>query len=681
VASEYNVIVPSIKRTAFLLAVFLTAAFAQNTKPVSGVDLGALDKTADPCVDFYQYACGNWMATHPIPLSESRWGRFNELADRNREILRGILEKASADDPKRTPVEQKIGDMYYACMDEKTVDAKGYDPVKPELARVDALADKRAVEAEAIRLHRAAVGVFFSFRAQADPKDSSMTIADADQGGLGLPDRDYYVNGDENSTKLRAAYVEHIAHMFQLIGESSETASTHARAVMVLETSLAKASLDRVARRDPNKRYHKMTVAELAALSPSLDWSAYFDGVGAPKIETLNVDVPDFFSSLDKTLSATDLDTLKAYLKWDILHAAAETLSKPFVDEDFAFYGSTLRGVKELRPRWKRCVDVVDRQLGEALGQKYVDETFGPEGKRRTLQMVREIEKEMGDDLNTLTWMTPETKKAALVKLNAIANKIGYPDTWRDYSSVRVVRDDFQGDVLRASTFEVQRRLHKIGGPVDRKEWVMTPPTVNAYYSPWDNNINFPAGILQPPFYSNGRDDAVNYGGIGAVVGHELTHGFDDQGRKYDAQGNLRDWWTKEDVAEFEKRAQCLIDEYTSFETVPGVHLNGKLTLGENTADNGGVRLAFMALMDSLDGKKPQLIDGFTPEQRLFLGFGQIWCQNQTPESARLLARTDPHSPGKYRADGVVENMLEFQRAFSCKVGQPMVAAPACRVW
>jgi endothelin-converting enzyme/putative endopeptidase len=664
-----------------LFVLFLGAGLAQNAKPAAGVDLGALDKSADPCVDFYQYACGNWMATHPIPPSESRWGRFNELADRNREILRGILEKASVDDPTRTPVEQKIGDLYYACMDEKTVNAKGYDPVKPELASVDALADKRAVEAESIRLHRDAVGVFFSFRSEPDPKNSTMTIADGDQGGLGLPDRDYYLKDDANSVKLRAAYVEHVTHMLQLVGESPETAAGHAQAVMALETELAKASLDRVSRRDPNKRYHKMTVAELAALCPFIDWTQFFDGVGAPKIETLNVDVPDFFRALDKTLTTTSLDTLKEYLRWHVLNAAAESLSQPFVDEDFAFYGKTLRGAKELRPRWKRCVDTVDRQLGEALGQKYVEETFGAEGKQRTLKMVREIEKEMGGDLRTLDWMTPETKKQALVKLEAVANKIGYPDTWRDYSSVRIVRDDFNGDVLRATAFEVQRELHKIGGPVDRMEWHMTPATVNAYYSPPEDNINFPAGILQPPFYANGRDEAVNYGGIGAVVGHELTHAFDDQGRKYDAQGNLRDWWTKEDAVEFEKRAQCLIDEYSRFETVPGVHLNGKLTLGENTADNGGLRLAFMALMDSIDGQETALIDGFTPAQRLFLGFGQIWCQNQTPETARLLAQTDPHSSGRYRANGVVQNMPEFQKAFACKVGQPMVAAPACRVW
>jgi len=622
------------------------------------------------------------MATHPIPPDESRWGRFNELADRNREILRGILEKASTGGASRTPVEQKIGDYYHACMDEGAVNAKGYDPVEPELKRVDALASKKDVEGEVIRLHRDAIPVFFGFRSQADPKNSRMTIADADQGGLGLPDRDYYLKTDENSMKLRAEYVEHIARMLQLIGEPAEAAAARAREIMAFETELAKASMDRVARRDPNAIYHMMTVAQLGSLTPFIDWNRYLDGIGSPKVESLDVNVPDFYSALQKTVDATDLDTLKAYMKWHIVHKWADQLSTPFVDENFAFYGKALTGAKELRPRWKRCVDMVDRGLGEALGQKYVESTFGAEGKAHTLAMVKAIEAEMNKDLHSLDWMTPATKKQAFVKLDAIANKIGYPNKWRDYSSVQIVRNDLFGDTLAATTFEVQRQVKKIGTPVDRMEFHMTPPTVNAYYSPSENNINFPAGILQPPFYSNGRDEAVNYGGIAAVVGHELTHGFDDQGRKFDGEGNLTDWWTKEDATEFQKRAQCLIDEYSSFETIPGVHLNGKLTLGENTADNGGVRLALMALLEFLDGKAAPMVDGYTPEQRLFLGYAQIWCQNQTPEEARLRARTDPHSPGPYRVDGVVRNMPEFQTAFSCKADQPMVAgASACRVW
>jgi endothelin-converting enzyme/putative endopeptidase len=674
-----------LTRLILAAAFLLTAtAFAQNfasPEPASGLDLNALDKTADPCVDFFQYACGTWVATHPIPRDRPMWSTGMELLQRNQETLRGILEKASVDDAKRTPVEQKIGDFYYACMDEKTVNAKGYDPLKPELARIDALSDKRALRAELVSLHRQGIRVWFEFASSPDPKNSTMNIGDADQGGLGLPDRDYYLKDDAKSVALRAGYVKHVAAMLQLIGEAPEQAGAHARAILAFETLLAKGSLDLTARRDPDNVYHKMTVAQLAALCPFIHWPAYFRGVGAPKIDSLNVDVPDFFRALNAAVAATSLDNLKAYLRWHVVHARAPRLAPAFVDENFAFYGKALTGTKELPPRWKRCVQSADRALGEALGQKYVDETFGAEGKQRTLAMVHAIEKAMKEDLGQLAWMTPETKKAAYEKLAAVTDKIGYPDKWRDYSSVRIARDDFAGDAQRATEFEVHRDLNKIGQPVDRGEFGMTPPTVNAYYNPQENNINFPAGILQPPFYSNTADDAVNFGAIGAVIGHELTHGFDDQGRKFDGQGNLRDWWTKEDAEAFEKRAQCLIDEYAKFKPVDDVHLNGKLTLGENTADNGGIRLAFAALMETLDGKQVEPIDGFTPEQRFFLGYARGWCGKRTEAFERMLAQVDPHSPENFRVNGVLENMPEFQKAFACKVGQPMVAAPACRVW
>jgi endothelin-converting enzyme/putative endopeptidase len=674
-----------LTRLILTAAFLLTAtAFAQNfagSEPASGLDLNALDKTADPCVDFFQYACGTWVATHPIPPDRPGWGSFMELVQRNQETLRGILEKASVDDAKRTPVEQKIGDFYYACMDEKTVNAKGYDPLKPELARIDMLSDKHGLQAELVSLHGQAVGVWFAFGSSPDPKNSTTNIGDADQGGLGLPDRDYYLKDDAKSVALRTGYVKHVAAMLHLIGEPPEQADAHAKAILAFETLLAKGSLDLVARRDPDNLYHMMTVAQLAALCPFLDWPAYFQSVGAPKVESLNVDVPDFFRALNAALAVTSIDDLKAYLRWHVVHSHASTLSPPFVDENFAFYGKTLTGTQELQPRWKRCVQFTDRALGEALGQKYVDQTFGAEGKQRTLKMVHAIEKAMNEDLGHLSWMTAETKKAAYEKLEAVADKIGYPDKWRDYSSVRIARDDFGGDALRATEFEVHRDLNKIGKPVDRGEFGMTPPTVNAYYNPQENNINFPAGILQPPFYSNAADDAVNFGAIGAVIGHELTHGFDDQGRKYDAQGNLRDWWTKDDAEAFEKRAQCLIDEYAKFQPVADVHLNGKLTLGENTADNGGIRLAFAALMNTLDGRHVDPIDGFTPEQRFFLGYARVWCGKRTEAFQRMLAQVDPHSPERFRVNGVVENLPEFQKAFACKVGQPMVAAPACRVW
>jgi len=675
-----NVRLTRLILTAALLLPAITFAQTPATEPDSGLNLQDLDKTANPCVDFYQYACGGWMATHPIPPDRPMWGSFVELQQRNQETLRGILEKYEADDPKRTPIEQKIGDFYYACMDEKSVDAKGYDPIKPELAHIDAVKDKHELQAELVRLQSRGVAVWFTFGSSPDPKNAGMSIADADQGGLGLPDRDYYLKDDAKSVALRDGYVKHIAAMLQLIGESPEKSAADAKAILAFETLLAKGSLDRVARRNPDNLVHEMGVGELSALCPFFDWEGFFSGIGAPKIEKLNVDVPEFYKALNAAIESTSLDNLKAYLRWHVTHAAAAVLSKPFVDENFAFYGKQLTGTQELQARWKRCVGFTDRGLGEALGQKFVDETFGAEGKARTLKMVKAIENAMDQDLGHLTWMSPETKKAAYEKLEAVANKIGYPDKWRDYSSVRIARDDFEGDVLRATEFEVHRDLNKIGKPVDRGEFGMTPPTVNAYYSPLENNINFPAGILQPPFYSNAATDAVNYGAIGSVIGHELTHGFDDQGRKFDAQGNVREWWTKEDAAEFEKRAQCLIDEYSKFSPLDDIHVNGKLTLGENTADNGGIRLAFAALMETIDGKG-KTVDGFTPEQQFFLGYAHAWCGKRTDAFQRMLTQVDPHSPERFRVDGVVQNFPEFRKAFGCKEGQPMAPADGCRVW
>jgi predicted metalloendopeptidase len=469
--------------------------------------------------------------------------------------------------------------------------------------------------------------------------------------------------------------------MLELAGESSAQATAHAQAVLRIETELAKGSLDRVARRDPNQTYHKMSVKDLQALAPHIDWPKYFAGLNTPPFTELNVSVPGFFKALDAVLTNTDIADLKVYLRWHLLHSEAPLLAKPFLDANFHFFGQTLTGATELKPRWKRCVEATDDDLGFALGQKYVEQNFPPEAKTRVLSMVHEIETMLGQDIQSLDWMTPATKQQALVKLQAVANKIGYPDQWRDYSSVKIVRGDAVGNDERATEFEVHRVLNKIGTPVDPSEWGMTPPTVNAYYSPLHNDINFPAGILQPPFFDNRRDAAVNYGAIGSVMGHELTHGFDDQGRQFDAHGNLRNWWTPEDAAEFEKRAECFIKEYSAFTPVDDVHLNGKLTLGENTADNGGVHLAFMALMKSLDGKPQPKVDGFTPQQRFFLGYAQLWCQNVRPEAARMRAQTDPHSDGRDRVNGVVGNMPEFGAAFACHVGQPMIHNPACRVW
>jgi len=621
------------------------------------------------------------MAANPIPPDRSRWGRFDALQERNRVVLQGILETASPDKPGRTAIEREIGDYYNACMDEKTIDSRGIDPLKPDLDRINGMRDKAAITDAVIYLYRNGSTPFFHFSSSPDAKDSTQVIGDLDQGGLGLPEREYYFKDDAKSVDLRKKYVAHVERMFELLGDAPKTASKKAEAVMKIETALAKGSLDIVSRRDPNKVYHKMTMKELTSLSPSFNWPQFFTDVGTPPIESLNVDVPPFIRAMESVIVETDLADLKTYLIWNLVHSSAAVLPEKFQQETFTFYGKELSGAKEMQARWKRCVDQVDGQLPDALGQKFVEKTLGKEGIERTRTMVNAIEKAMGQDLDKIDWMTPKTKAQAMIKLHAIMNKIGTKDHWVDYSSVKIGREDAYGNAERTSEFELHRQLAKIGRPMDRSDWYMPQPEVNAYYDPQENDINFPAGILQPPFWDNKMDDAVNYGAIGAVIGHELTHGFDDEGRQFDAQGNLRDWWTDQDAQAFKERAQCLVKEYSGFTAVDNVKVNGELTLGENTADNGGLRLAYMALMDTLAGKHPAKRDGFTPEQRLFLGWAQIWCENRTPETERLHAQVDPHSPGRYRVNGVVSNMPEFQQAFACKIGQPMVRYPACRVW
>jgi endothelin-converting enzyme/putative endopeptidase len=653
---------------------------AQSSSSSSGVDLTALDRTINPCQDFYKFACGNWMKNNPIPAQYAVWGRFQELADRNQEILHQILED-SAQHQGRSPLDQKIGAFYQSCIDEAAVEAKGDKPLLPELDRIRATKDKAEIAGEVARLHDQGVSVFFIFGAAPDPDKSMMEIANADQGGLGLPDRSYYLEAKDEPTRNK--YVEHVSKMFQLLGESASDSEAKAKAVLTLETVLAKSSLDRVSRRNPHLMHHKMSLTDFEGLAPRFDFKAYLAERKTPEFTEMNVTVPDYFKALNSVIESSSLNDLKAYLNWHYVSNYAPLLSKPFVDLNFDFYGRYLTGAEELLPRWKRCVQLTDRSLGEALGQEYVEKAFGGQSKEKTQELVNIIERKMETDIKSLTWMSDTTKQQALAKLRGVTNKIGYPEKWRDYSSVKVDDGDLVGDAVRAREFEVRRNLNKIGKPVDRAEFGMTPPTVNAYYSPAENNINFPAGILQPPFYTSSADMAVNFGGIGAVIGHELTHGFDDQGRQYDADGNLRDWWTSQDAAEFKKRADCIANEYSNFSPVEGEHVNGRLTLGENGADNAGIRLAYMALLGGLENGtvNKSALDGFTPQQRFFLGYAQIWCQNQRPESLRTTLRTNPHSPGEFRVIGVVQNMPEFARAFGCSEGQAMVAANGCRVW
>jgi endothelin-converting enzyme/putative endopeptidase len=566
-------------------------------------------------------------------------------------------------------------------MDEQAIERSGAKPLDPDLKNIAALTSANRLPELVAELHKIGVGVFFSFGSEPDMKNASMVIAGADQGGLGLPDRDYYFRDDPRSVEIRKQYVDHVVKTLTLAGEPSEAARKDAESVMRLETALAKTALDRVSRRDPEKVYHRLTPEELQKLTPNFDWARYFRGIGGPPITAINVSEPDFFKGLNQVIASTPIDELRAYLRWQLVHTNAFILSKAFVDENFHFYSATLQGVEEQRPRWKRCVSYVDGDLGEALGQAFVKETFGPQAKADMLKMVADVENALERDVNTLDWMTEATKKQALAKLHATANKIGYPDQWRDYTALTIERGDAVGNSHRANTFEFHRQMNKIGKPVDKNEWSMTPPTVNAYYNPLENNINFPAGILQPPFYSAGRDAALNYGGAGAVIGHELTHGFDDQGRQFDASGNLRDWWTADDANAYKQRSSCIADEYSGFTAIDDVKLNGKLTLGENTADNGGLRLALMAYLGSDAAKTAQTIDGFTPEQRVFLGWASVWCENRRPEYERLQAQTNPHSPGRYRVNGVLANMPEFQKAFGCKADAPMVSKNACRVW
>lgn len=657
---------------------------------VTSFDASAIDLTADPCTDFYQYACGNWKKNNPIPSDKTRWARsFSLVSERNRYLLWQELDSAAK--APQSPLQKQFGDFYAACMDTATADKLGAAPIKPAWNKIDKLTSVKQLPALLSELENDGTpDGFFDFGVGQDEKDSSKQIAELGQGGLSLPDRDYYLVDTERFKTIRAKYVEHVTKMFVLAGESQTQAAADAAAVLKIETAFAKASMSRTDLRNPQNIYHIYTTAELAKLTPEFDWATYFKAIGIGSFDTLNVATPDFFKSLDVLLKSEPVAAWKSYLRWHSLHGQARLLSKAIFDENFDFFSRTLAGQKEPEDRWKMCSSMTDGALGEAVGQDWVKQNFPPAAKDSMEKLVAALEKSLGDDIKTLPWMGDDTKKAALEKLSLFRQKIGYPEKWRDYSSVKVSRTDLVGNAHQSAIFGRNYNYSKLGKPVDEKEWGMTPPTVNAYYDPSFNDINFPAGILQPPFFDFKVDPAVNFGGIGVVIGHEMTHGFDDEGSQFDGHGNLREWQTPADRKAFEERTQCEVDEYSGFEAAPAradtpaQKLNGKLTLGENTADNGGLRIAYMALLDTLAAEGKSIndkIDGYTEAQRYFIGFAQVWCQNQTEQSARQAALTDPHSPGQWRVNGTVQNFDAFGKAFGCKVGQPMMPVKSCRVW
>ena len=675
-------------RAAFAAGLFslLTCAWAQQ-QPLQAIpyspslDLTSLDKTVDPCVDFYKFSCAGWQRNNPIPADQAGWSVYAKLGQENEQYLWGILEQdAKATD--RTPVQQKVGDYFAACMNTTLIDDKGFKPLQPAFQRLDAISTReQAAAALAMLHHRLAGSFFFDSAVEQDATDASVEIVQVQAGGLGLPDRDYYLKTDAKSVKLREQYVAYVTKLLGLTGEPTDEAAKDAADILKIETALAKASLTRVDRRDPHKTYHMMTVQELQQLTPAVDWAKFLEVQGAPGIARVNVAQPDFMKAVQAELTSEPLPSLKAYLRFHVLTAAAPFLSAPFREANFDFFSKTLRGVPSMPPRWKTCTRAVDHALGEALGQEFVARTFSPEMKAKTQLMAGQIENAMAQEIQGLDWMSPATKQEALRKLHAIRNKIGYPDKWRDYSSLQVKPDDYLTDAEQAYLFEQARTWAKLGKPVDLNEWGMTPPTVNAYFNPQMNDINFPAGVLQPPLYDPKEDDAPNYGNTGATIGHELTHAFDDEGRQFDAKGNLRDWWTSTDAKGFEDRINCDRDQYAGYTVVDDIHINSKLTSGEDVADLGGTLLAYMAWKKQTEGQTLEPRDGFTPDQRFFVGMAQWACENERPENLRVQAATDPHSPGFARINGVVSNMPQFAKAFNCKAGQPMVHTPSCKVW
>ncbi|HEY7210448.1 MAG TPA: M13 family metallopeptidase [Bryobacteraceae bacterium] len=677
-------------RSAFILLLApVAASLVAQERPLTtlpytpSLATAFMDRSADPCANFYQYACGNWNKLNPIPADQAAWSVYGKMADDNQRFLWGLLEQAARGGDERNANEARIGDYFQACMDEAGIERAGIKPIEPALAEIAALKSVDALAAYIGEQHRTGIdrNVLFGFGSDPDFDNSSQMIAFARAGGLGLPDRDYYTKTDAKSQEIRQRYVAHVKRMLELLGEDTAAAAKDARSTMQIETDLAQASLTRTDKRDPYKLKHKMAREELLRIAPAFDWESYFRSLGAPVFAGLNVEEPQFFEELNQELRSRDLSAWRGYLRWHLVHTNARFLPARFERERFAFFAQYLAGVKEMPPRWKKCTRLVDEQLGDALGQVFVARTFSTETKADALKMVREIEAEMRRDIEDLPWMSEATKKQALTKLGTIVNKIGYPEKWRDYRSVTVTPGDFLADASHAAAFEAHWRVNKIGKPVDRTEWDMTPPTVNAYYNAQTNDINFPAGVLQPPLFDPKMDAAPNYGNTGATMGHELTHGFDDEGRQFDAQGNLREWWTPADAKAFEERVSCVRDQYAGYVVVDDVHINSRLTLGEDVADLGGTLLAYLAWKHATAGQELTSAEGLTPDQRFFVGMAQWACGEERPELKRMHAITDPHSPLEYRVNGVVANLSQFAAAFGCKAGQPMARAKACRVW